>query len=301
MTSQAAADHEIARSAQLVRAPAFTGRMEELAHLTQALAAPVVVILVEGEAGIGKTRLIDEFLASPAGRRHKALVACCPPYRQPHTLGPIADALRQATTTIADLRLSALAGALRPLFPEWAPELPPAPEPAEDATAARHRVFRALAELLDRLRVTMLVVEDAHWADEATLEFVLYQASCQPPLRSLVVTYRPEDMPPGSLLPRLSRQAAGSKGLRLGLGPLNVTDTGHLVSSMLDGEPVSAGFAEFLHAQTEGVPLAVEESVRLLSDRWIWQRMTGYGCGGTCPASTSPRQCGIWCWSASAG
>lgn len=62
-----------------------------------------------------------------------------------------------------DLGLSGLAGALRPLFPEWAAGLPAAPEPAEDATAARHRLFRALAEVLDRLQVAMLVAEDAHW------------------------------------------------------------------------------------------------------------------------------------------
>lgn len=51
--------------------------------------------------------------------------------------------------------MGGLAGALRPLFPEWAGDLPPSPEPAEDATAARHRVFRALAELLERLNVDL--------------------------------------------------------------------------------------------------------------------------------------------------
>jgi AAA ATPase-like protein len=120
--------------------PGFTGRARELADLTDALAAPPGMVLVEGEAGIGKSRLILEFMSSPAGRQHRALVATCPPFRRPHTLGPVADALRQVVGDVPGLRLSALAGALVPLFPEWAGSLPPAPEPAEDATAARHRM-----------------------------------------------------------------------------------------------------------------------------------------------------------------
>src|SRR2546427_702888 len=83
-----------------------------------------------------------------------------------------------------------------------------APERAEDATAARHRLFRALAELIGCLEAVLVIVEDAHWADEATLEFLLYLSSHEDRSPGLVVTYRPEDVPAGSLLPRLSRLAA---------------------------------------------------------------------------------------------
>jgi DNA-binding CsgD family transcriptional regulator len=249
-----------------VCAPAFAGRDRELAALTDALRDRPAVVLVEGEAGIGKSRLIREYLASPEGRTQHALLACCPPFRQPHTLAPVADAFRQAAPDgVRRLGLSALAGALRPLFPEWADGLPPALEPAEDATAARHRVFRGLAELAGLLRVGTLVVEDVHWADEVTVEFLLYLASAQPPPASLILTCRPEDVQPGSLLPRLSRLAVGSGGLRLTVGPLDVIQTAGLVSSMLGREPVSGEFAVFLHQQTEGIPLAVEELVQLLA------------------------------------
>jgi DNA-binding CsgD family transcriptional regulator/tetratricopeptide (TPR) repeat protein len=248
-------------------APRFTGRDRELAELTEALSGPPAVIMVEGEAGIGKTRLIEEFLSSRGGRGHQALLSRCPPFRQPHTLGPVADALRQAARDVSGLRLSALAGAVRPLFPEWSAGLPPLPAPAEDATAARHRLFRALAELLDSLAVNVLLVEDAHWADEATVEFLLFLASCQPRALSLVITCRPEDVSARSLLPRLARQAAGSSGLHLALGPLAVEDTAKLVSSMLAGGQIAGEFAAFLHERTEGVPLAIEESVRLMAAR----------------------------------
>ncbi len=260
----------------MLHGPAFTGRGHELAALTATLAGSPAVVLVEGEAGIGKSRLIGEFCASPAGQASGPLVGCCPPFRTPHTLGPVADALRQAAPDgIAALPLSGLAGALRPLFPEWAGSLPPAPEQAEDATAARHRLFTALAELLARLDVGVLVVEDMHWADDATVEFLLYLASRRPRQASLVVTCRPEDVPAASLLPRLARLAAGDGGLRLALDPLDVAGTAALMSSMLAGEHVSDGFAAFVHEHTDGIPLAVEESVRLMASRGDLARRRG--------------------------
>src|SRR5205807_9734508 len=142
--------------------------------------------------------------------------------------GPVTDALRHATADVAGLPLTPLAGALRPLFPEWAAALPPAPERAEDATAARHRLFRALAELIGCLEAVLVIVEDAHWADEATLEFLHYLSTHEDRSPGLVVTYRPEDVPAGSLLPRLSRLAAQPGGLRLALGPLDVAGTASL-------------------------------------------------------------------------
>ncbi|WP_433256699.1 helix-turn-helix transcriptional regulator [Streptosporangium sp. CA-135522] len=261
---------------RLMSVPALVGREPELAAFEQALTGAPAIVLVEGEAGIGKSRLLREFLGSPIARRRRSLVAWCPPFREPYTLGPIVDAVRQAADRVAGLRLSPLAGALRPLFPEWADELPVAPDPLDDVRAARHRLFRALAEVLQRLKVSVLAVEDVHWADDATLEFLLFLVSRQPPLLSLVVTYRPEDVPPGSLLLRLSsRHAAGTARLRLAVGALDVTHTGRLMSSMLDDEPVSPAFAALLHQHTDGIPLAVEESVRLLHDRADLTRRDG--------------------------
>jgi DNA-binding CsgD family transcriptional regulator len=280
----------------MIIAPEFVGRDQEVAALASALAHPPAVVLIEGEAGIGKSRLVKEYLAAVGG---SALVAWCPPFRRPHTLGPVADAVRQATGDVRGLGLTAVAGALRPLFPEWAGDLPSAPEPAEDGTAARHRVFRALAELIGGLGLDLLVLEDAHWADDATLEFLLFLASrplyvgaagpggtpvrpggtplgpggC-PPV-SLVITCRPEDVPPGSLLPRLARLAAGPQGLRLTLPALDVAGTARMVSSMLAGEQVSDRFAGFVHEHTGGLPLAVEESVRLMAARTDLRRRSG--------------------------
>jgi DNA-binding CsgD family transcriptional regulator len=263
--------------------PRFVGRERELRALAQALGEPPAMVIIEGEAGIGKSRLLAEYLATEPGQ--KLLVAGCPPFRQPQTLGPVVDAVRAAAGDVRGLGLSPLAGALRPMFPEWEADLPPAPEPAEDATAARHRLFRALEELLGRLDIAGLAVEDVHWADEATLEFLMFLAFRQPRPVSLVLTYRPFDVPPGSLLPRLtSRLPPGTTQLRLTLGMLDVDTTGELVSSMLEGERVSAQFAVFVHERTEGIPLAIEETIRLLAARadlrrrgsgWIRRNVAG--------------------------
>ncbi len=131
---------------------------------------------------------------------------------------------------------------------------------------------------MDRLGVGLLVLEDAHWADEATLEFLLFLSSRPAGVAapvSLVITSRPEDVPPGSLLPRLARLATGSSGLRISLGVLDVTATAGLVSSMLAGGQMSAEFAGFMHTHTGGVPLAVEESVRLMATRADLRRRGG--------------------------
>jgi predicted ATPase len=250
-----------------LHAPQFTGRERELAAIVEAFGGPAAVVFVEGEAGIGKTRLVREFLTAAKGLAAVALVAVCPPFRQPHTLGPVVDAVREVVGDVRELGLSELAGGLRSVFPEWASVLPPAPEPLGDASAARHRLFRALAEVLDRLGIRVLVLEDGHWADEATVEFLLFLASRRPRRISLMVTCRPEDIPAGSLLLRLTRLSSGADGLRMTLHPLDVAQTRQLVSSMLAGGQVSEQFAEFLHERTEGLPLAVEESVRLMGDR----------------------------------
>ncbi|MGW4798370.1 ATP-binding protein [Nonomuraea sp. NPDC004297] len=259
-------------SVPLVRVPRLVGRDAELVRLRRALANPSALVLVEGEAGIGKTRLVQEAVTG----RDRLLVAACPPFQDASTLGPVVDAVRQTGVSAAGLGLSGLAGALRPLFPDWAGELPDPVEPLPDATATQHRLLRALSELLDRLGVGLLVVEDAHWADEATLELLLLLAARQPPGVGVLVTYRPEDVPAGSLLRRLSSRVRGGPGhLRLALGRLGVADTAALVSSMLDAEHVSDAFARFLHTQTDGLPLAVEESVRLLRDRADLVRVHG--------------------------
>ncbi|WP_194893186.1 ATP-binding protein [Catenulispora pinisilvae] len=294
MAGHASGDQGVGVPRAAIGPPRFIGRDGELDALRSALTSGTAVVLIEGEAGIGKSRLLAEFLdttqiletmqtgttqtgtTQTGGASSRTLVAVCPPFRRPHTLGALVDALRQSTDKVGGLGLSPLAGALRPLFPEWAAELPAAPEPVEDATAVRHRLFGALCELLDRTGVAVLAVEDAHCADEATLEFLLFLCARRTRRISVIVTYRPEDLPEDSAVRRLSSLSAPSTTrLRVALGPLDVAATAGLVSSMLAGAQVSPEFAQFLHQRTDGVPLAVEESVRLMGDRADLARRDG--------------------------
>ncbi|WP_343953589.1 ATP-binding protein [Nonomuraea longicatena] len=240
------------------------GREADLAAVTRALSGAGALVLVEGEAGIGKSRLLDECLATPGLRERRVLVAACPPLAEPFPLGAVVEGLRPFHGRLADLRLSPLAGALRPLFPEWAALLPPALEALRDPRETRHRLFRALTELVGALGVEIIAVEDAHWADPATLDWLLTLAASRSRDHALVLTYRPLDVAPGSPLLRLTSR---SPAARVSLEPLDVPQTRALVEAMFGAPEVSERFAAFLHEHTGGIPFALEETVRLLRER----------------------------------
>lgn len=273
--------------------PAFVGRDATLATVTDALQRGPALVLVEGEPGIGKSRLIDEMLRSDRLSGCGVLLATCPPVREPYPLGPVVDGARRVAAhlrggetggdgggdvrgDVGALGLTSLGGALRPLFPEWADRLPPALEPLDEPAETRHRLFRALTELIERLGVDVLVLEDAHWADVATLEWLLTATSVADQGMSVVVTYRPADVSPDSLLPRLtSRLPIGMSRVRVALNPLDVEQTRRLIGSMFGTGEVSERFATFVHERTDGIPLAIEESVRLLRERYDIVRHDG--------------------------
>ncbi|WP_435218460.1 helix-turn-helix transcriptional regulator [Streptomyces sp. bgisy034] len=245
---------------------ALVGRDDALAGVTRALRSGRSLVLIEGEPGIGKSRLLHEALKDVAD--DALLRASCPPLPEPFPLGPIVDGVRRLRPAPSELGLSLLAGALRPWFPEWADELPAALEALEEPKETRHRLLRAMTELVERLGVATLVVEDAHWADSATLEWLLTLCATGDQRISIVLTYRPHDIPAGSLLRRLtSRRPVGMTLTRLDLPPLDVRRTGELVRSLLGADEVSEQFAALLHQRTDGVPLAIEETIRSMRER----------------------------------
>ena len=252
---------------QLGRAssPIFVGRGDELARLLDVTARSPSLVLIEGEPGVGKTRLVQELLRRRelAGRR--AFLGRCHELSEPFPLGPLVDALRGARLSG---RQPAVTGALRPLLPELADRLPEAPAPLGDAGAERHRLFRGLLELLTSFGPSLLLVEDLHWADQATLEFLRILVLQPPPELTVVGTYRREDVADGSPLLRLDAQLpAQSVTARIALPPLNQEEVRELVATILDTAAVSTAFAECLHGQTAGLPLAVEEVLLLLRQR----------------------------------
>ncbi|MER7398646.1 AAA family ATPase, partial [Streptomyces sp. NPDC000151] len=261
----------MARSAFLRSgAPVFVGRRGELRALVEAMGRPPSVVLVEGEAGIGKTRLIREALSDPSVRGRRVLLGTCHPLREPFPYGPVFDLLRRLDGKIGQLgqgggRLSPVCGALRPYLPELVGYLPPAPEPLPDHRAARHRLFRAVRALLAALGPVVVVVEDLHWADDGTRDLVRFLVDDPPDGMTTVLSCRREDLPGGALpLGRAYRQPPGTTAVQLTLRPLDVEGVRSLAAAIRPGGAVSAAFAAELHECTAGIPLVLEEVVRQL-------------------------------------
>jgi DNA-binding CsgD family transcriptional regulator/tetratricopeptide (TPR) repeat protein len=257
-------------------APALIGRARELETLLGTALSPPSVVMVDGEAGVGKTRLVRELLARPELRGRAALVGYGQPLRDPFPFGPVLDALRGVAGTGFVREPGAVAGALRPLLPELDAVLPPAVEPLADARADRHRTFRAVAELLRALGPAVCVLEDLHWADEGTGELLRFLVSALPPELCLVLTYRGEDLrASGGRLELPSRLPVEVMRSQVRLEPLDPADVRRLVTSILGIADVSPDFASYLHERTLGLPFAVEEILQLLAGRRDLARRRG--------------------------
>ncbi|NKI45103.1 ATP-binding protein [Streptomyces physcomitrii] len=255
-------------------APVLVGRAEELAALAGALDRTPSVTFVEGEPGIGKTRLIREALERPARRGRRVLTATCLPLREPFPYGPVFDLLRQLAGRVPGA-LNPVCGALRPYLPELGESLPPAPEPLQDHRARQHRLFRAVRALLDALGDAVLVVEDLHWADDGTRDLLRFLVDEPPAGTATVLSYRREDLPGGGLpLGRAFRHAPGTTVVLLPLLPLDVAAVRSLTEAITEGGGVPAALAAELHARTAGIPFVLEEVVRALDGPGLLGRGT---------------------------
>lgn len=167
----------------------FVGRQEEHAAGVRAVLSAPSVVCVTGPAGVGKTRLVREILADRQVRSRTMLRgACQPPPGEVFPFGAVFEALRLAGPP--PLTPSPVTGALAPYLPEIAANLPAALPPLPDPAAERHRLFRAVRDLLDALSPVVLVVEDLQWADDGTWALLRYLVARQPGRLSIVVTQR---------------------------------------------------------------------------------------------------------------
>lgn len=240
------------------------GRDRDLDLLRAALSTTPSLTIVEGEAGIGKSRLVREVAGDPALSRMLVLIGQCEQLHEPFPLGPVLDALRQAAPAIRPEALGALTGALAPLMPELAHLLPPPPPAVAEPGAARHQVFRAVAELLEHLGPVALVIEDAHWADGGTFDLLRFLAFHQPPNLAVLLTARAESgpLPIGEAFAR----APAGPATMLRPAPLDTAEVRELARQVL-GVDLSARVAEELREKTGGIPFVLEEVLRTLLER----------------------------------
>ncbi|GAA4841147.1 helix-turn-helix transcriptional regulator [Kitasatospora terrestris] len=243
----------------------FVGRQRELDRLVEAMVGPPAVVLVEGEAGIGKSRLVAEAAAAVRGR--PVLTGYCHPLREPLPFGPVVDALRAIGPLLppAD-RIPPSAGALAPLLPDLADRLPPPPPVAGAAPNDRHRLVQAVRAVLGAIGEAVLVVEDVHWVDDATRELLLLLARDLPPGLALVLTYRGEDLPPDTpVLGAAYRRPPGIGGALIRPAPLAESEVHELARAAL-GPRATAALARVLFDRSEGLPLVAEEDLITLCE-----------------------------------
>ncbi|GAA4677272.1 AAA family ATPase [Pseudonocardia yuanmonensis] len=182
------------------------------------------VVLVGGEAGIGKTSLVRAFAGeATASGTVRVLRGSCDHLLTARELGPFHDVARLARTDLAGALAAGSADEVRDLL---------------------------LAELA--VPTTLLVIEDVHWADEATADTLAFLARRVETLPAvLVLTCRDDEVLPGSPLRRLLALVRPPAGIRLALNPLSARAV-----SALAGE---SGLGLRLHALTKGNPFFVTE------------------------------------------
>ncbi|MEU5950097.1 AAA family ATPase [Micromonospora sp. NPDC047465] len=243
-----------------VARPPFVERDGVLESLVSAVDQPTLVLL-SGEAGLGKSRLIAELDGST-----RVLVGRCHRLRDPFPLGPFVHVLRTLSARGGLRDLPAPAGALRLLVPELAHSLPALPDGAHDPRVLRHLMFRGIEAALRGAAPTVLVIEDAHWIDEQTLEFLEFLVSDPLPGLSVVVTFRDGEVDPA--VPALATRAGESMSVsRIPLSRWDVSGCGQLAAAMLGLTTVTPEFAEHLWQRSSGLPLAIRELLRLLVER----------------------------------
>jgi DNA-binding SARP family transcriptional activator len=263
------------------RRPAFplVGRQAALAQLLaaaeDAAAGHGKLVAVEGEEGIGKSRLIEELVWLTDGEPARelrptpswtVLVGACHASERGLPYHPFVDLLSAAVTSfgsrvvLSDVWLAEVAR----LVPDLVEQRPDLPTPARlDPQQEARRLFEGVARFLGALPgPRLLVIEDLHWADQGSLQLLDYLAHHEA-LRStlLVTTVRTEDVDEHLLgvLRGLERQRILE---RIELGPLAVEATVQLLSGVVREDVRQLG--QQLHAETEGNPLFAVETIRSL-------------------------------------
>ena len=228
----------------------FIGRGAELARLEAARsrveAGSGSTVVIGGEAGIGKTRLVDEFAQAFAASGRTVLTGSCLPSGGRGTpYAPIVEALRSCFRSVEPGRLPGLLGPGRRELARLLPELESVVSSTEATDADMHgqaRLFEAVLAVLERLsrhEACLVIVDDLQWLDDGTLELLPFLIRNTRAARILfVLLVRTDELDAEASIRRLLAELDRDAGVdRLELGPLGRADS----TALLEARGVAKG------------------------------------------------------------
>ncbi|HZA81133.1 MAG TPA: AAA family ATPase, partial [Actinomycetes bacterium] len=263
--------------------PTFVGRTEELARLAaaadRAAAGAPTAVLIGGEAGVGKTRLVGELVASAREAGATVLVGGCVELGgEGVPFAPLIEALRPFLRDLDEPQLAQLVpgparAELARLWTANQPELGDRlPSPSGGLGTGpggfglgsdQGRLFELLLVLLERLgaeRPAVLVVEDLHWADRSTRDLLAFLVrNLRHGRLLLVMTYRSDELHRRHpLRPFLAELDRGRRVERLELERFGRDEVAAQLAG-IQGAPAPAELTERIHARSDGNAFFVEE------------------------------------------
>jgi predicted ATPase len=255
----------------MARTGVFVGREQELTRLRSALGERARLVLAVGDAGIGKTRFVGEGLARAAASGMSVISGGCLPLAEKLPLLPVADALGELTRLEGgapfEAALEAAPAYVRSEVARLLPKLAAGePTATESVEGWRYeRLFAGVAELLDgvaRRSSLVLLIEDVHWADGATLDFLTYMTRAgRDEAVSVVVTCRLDEVPLDAVvadwLTHVRRDASVEE---IRVGPLSQAEVAEQVTALVGGPP-PVELVDEVYARAEGHPFFAEQLV----------------------------------------
>lgn len=265
-------------SSDLGRTP-YIGRLEERSLLRQALTRAVAgsggVALIAGEAGLGKTRIVDEVAAEAKAAGMFVVRGHCYDMEGALPYIPFVEAIEYGLTVTAQNVFRSAMGDAGPEIARFVPKVrvayPDLPPPlALPTDQARHYMFESVCDFFERaaaIQPMLIVLEDLHWADESTTQLLESVARRVGRARLLIIgTYRDVDLHRGHPLMRgiehLSRLQTVS---RITLKRLSSIEVAGMLRALSGQEPPER-LVHLIYSETEGVPFFVEEVYRHLAE-----------------------------------
>jgi DNA-binding NarL/FixJ family response regulator/tetratricopeptide (TPR) repeat protein/energy-coupling factor transporter ATP-binding protein EcfA2 len=249
-----------------VTSDVLVGRRDELAVLDEMLGDLTIgtggFLLVAGEAGVGKSRLMDVMAEMADERGLQMFVGNCVQFGDEKLpAAPVIEILGELAVTFGDSDLDTIFGPARADLAGLVPALGDLPSAGEPLRA--YRLFELVYGVLTRLAARtplVLVVEDLHWADRTTRDLIGFLASVmrKDPVLA-VATYRSDDLHRRHpLLPALAELQRAVRPHRLDLAPFDLDMTAEL-SAEIRGEALDPAAVEAIHRRSGGNPFYLEE------------------------------------------